>query len=96
MHEASGSKAPFQISLPADWKFVGQLARSGADTGQGSRRGSQGLGLVPPQMGTCLLTSPPLWLGLEWQEGTRRVVECKKEGELDSHRPEQSLCLSLL
>ena len=73
-------QSSFQISLPVQTgSLVGQLARSGAGHWTRLLRGSQGLGLVP-QMGTCLLTSPPLWLGLEWQEGIRSGWSVRRKG----------------
>lgn len=73
-------QSSFQTSLPVQsGSLAGQLAWGGAGHWTRLLRGSQGLGLVP-QVGTCLLTSPPLWLGLEWQEGTRSVWSVRRKG----------------
>ena len=73
-------QSSFQTSLPVQsGSLAGQLAWGGAGHWTRLLRGSQGLGLVP-QVGTCLLTSPPLWLGLEWQEGTRSGWSVRRKG----------------
>ena len=72
-----GTKLLSDKSACAEWKFGGRLAQDGHWTRL--LRGSQGLGLVP-QVGTCLLTSPPLWLGVVWQKGTRSGWSVRRKG----------------